>query len=47
MQGERQNVDSPVTENDVLKMSTSFSIMPVTQYRQHGLVQRSARTLSG
>ena len=26
MQGERQNVDSPVTENDVLKMSTSFSV---------------------
>ncbi|MFR3585326.1 MAG: hypothetical protein ACLTV3_03675 [Faecalibacterium prausnitzii] len=28
MQGERQNVDSPVTENDVLKMSTSFSVTP-------------------
>ena len=49
MQGERQDVDFPVAKkkNDVLKMSTSFSIMPVTQYRQHGLVQRSARTLFG
>jgi len=48
MQGERQDVDFPVAKkNDVLKMSTSFFIMPVTQYRQHGLVQRSARTLSG
>ena len=48
MQGERQDVDFPVAEkNDVLKMSTSFSVTPVTRYRQHGLVQRSARTLSG
>ena len=29
MQGERQNVDSPVAENDVLKMSTSFSVTPM------------------
>ena len=29
MQGERQNVDSLVTENDVLKMSTSFSVTPM------------------
>ena len=29
MQGERQDVDSPVAEkNDVLKMSTSFSVTP-------------------
>ena len=29
MQGERLNVDSPVAEkNDVLKMSTSFSVTP-------------------
>ena len=28
MQGERQDVDFPVTENDVLKMSTSFSVTP-------------------
>lgn len=27
--------------------SCGVRIMPVTQYRQHGLVQRSARTLSG
>ena len=30
MQGERQDVDSPVAEkNDVLKMSTSFSVTPM------------------
>ena len=29
MKGERQDVDSPVAEkNDVLKMSTSFSVTP-------------------
>ena len=42
-----RQISPSVPETSTRSTSCGVRIMPVTQYRQHGLVQRSARTLSG